>query len=126
MAYSKAEKYRSDNARKVNAKKFPHSYLYIIKIVDSNLYKIGVSNNPKRRIRDISGHLPYDIEVKYCAKHPHTYNLEEMIHDNFREQELRHEWFELSSIDLIAINNTLKDFREGNIFLTKRRDYVST
>lgn len=114
------EKYRSDNARKTNSKKFPNSYLYILNIVDTSYYKIGVSQSPKRRIRDISVCMPFDVKTIYLKEHPLTYNLEEFLHDAFRDKELKHEWFDLTKYDLVKISNTLNDFSEEGVYLEKR------
>lgn len=119
IPYPKKEEYRADNARKVNSKKFPNSYLYILNIENTPHYKIGVSNKPRRRIKDIRASIPYIVNVLYIQKHKNTYELEEMIHDNFKEKELIHEWFNLNNHDVSTILNTLKDFEEEGIYLTR-------
>lgn len=48
-----------------------------------------------------------------------TYNLEEMIHDNFEDKRLRHEWFDLNKEDVVSIIETLKYFNKERLYLTK-------
>jgi hypothetical protein len=65
------------------------SHLYIAKI--GEYYKIGVSDNPKRRLRDMQTHCPYDItltQVYYGAGHE-----EEMWHEENKDSHHRGEWF---------------------------------
>ena len=95
MASYKDEKYRSDNARKVNAKRFPDSKLYILKIKDMPIYKIGVSQSVKRRMRDIQSALPFDSKLIALFDINDAYQCEKEIHDLLKEYELRHEWFEI-------------------------------
>lgn len=58
------------------------------------------------------------------CKHPNTYELEEMIHQNFEGKEMIHEWFDLNDDDMHTIFNTLRDFREEGIFLTRVKPQI--
>ena len=90
-----SEKYRSDNARKVNAKRFPDSKLYILKIKDMPIYKIGVSQSVKRRIRDIRAALPFESKLIALFDINDAYQSEKEIHDILNKYALRHEWFKM-------------------------------
>lgn len=91
--------YRINNARKVNSKKYPNSNLYIIKICESNLYKIGVSQNTKRRFKDLSNSMPFNIDVMLNLSVKNAYTLESKVHDVFKHKHIKNEWFSLNLND---------------------------
>jgi len=113
----KLNDYRRDNARKVNQVKFPNSSIYIIKSKDDNIYKIGVSSNPSRRLKDIEAILPFDIETILVKKVNQAYDLEFIIHNYLKEHHLKGEWFKLQSIkEIINIIETWE--QEGQAHTT--------
>jgi len=121
MAYSQEEKqevifpkikesesYRKDNARKVNSKKKPNGYLYILQNKQFDLIKIGVSANPKRRIRDIKANLPFDTDCVFLNYYKDVYYLEELIHQRFKNNQIKGEWFQVYNEDVMGLKNVLK------------------
>lgn len=105
------EPYRSVNARKVNSKKKPNGYLYVLNIENTSHYKIGVSSNPKRRISDIRSSCPYNIDILFLEFYSHVYELEGMIHEELKNNEMRHEWFDLDSDKFKSLNTILKELK---------------
>jgi hypothetical protein len=110
-----SEAYRFDNARKVNSAKFPDGFIYIIKSNESDLYKIGVSNKPKRRIRDIAAVLPFEIETIFLQHYDDVYSLEKLIHDTLIINRVRREWFNSYPDDMIKLVSILKEIREKEV-----------
>lgn len=106
------EAYRSQNARKTNIKKFKGKLLsiYVLNIVGTNYYKIGVSNKPNRRIRDLKSATPFNIDTLYCNEYEEAYELENEIHQKIRDSYIKSEWFELSPAQVaeVIFNLTLK------------------
>jgi hypothetical protein len=100
--------YRNKNARKINSLKFPNSNLYIIKIKNYNLYKIGVSQNTNRRFKDIFNSMPFDCEIIYNQNQINAYLLEEKLHNLIINNHVKNEWFKLDNIDLIL--NEIKEW----------------
>ena len=78
---------------KENRKRNPHGYIYIIKLLGHDLYKIGVSVNPKRRRLEIDSALPFPIKAIGQFYFDHVYNMEENIHDSLEANRFRKEWF---------------------------------
>ena len=64
-------------------------YLYVIRCGD--YFKIGVSSNVQRRLKDMESACPYPLEL--CLVVPNEEGLEEFYHDFYREQHHRGEWF---------------------------------
>ena len=109
-----AEQYRIDNARKVNQKRFglhPNSSVYFIKIKDTNYYKIGVSQNIKRRIRDIRSFIPFEIELINIVKTNIAYDVEYELMKSFKQYQMKGEWFDLPFCAITKINGILKELK---------------
>lgn len=101
--------YRIQNANKTNSKKFPNSSIYIIKIKDTDYYKIGVSQNYHRRIRDISNSMPFVVELLYIKNHDEAYKIETQIHKTIETKYIKSEWFQLSGDDYKSVLNILSN-----------------
>lgn len=85
--------FRSDNARKANKSKFPDGFIYIMRLSGFDIYKIGVSNNPKRRLRDLQSANPFELKTLFCARFKDVYSLEEQLLDKFKMNQIKGEWF---------------------------------
>lgn len=122
MAYDKAKKeyiifpkveqleeYRSANARKVNSAKKPHGYLYVLQNYHFDLVKIGVSAAPKRRIRDIKSYVPFKIDYIYKKLFIDVYSLEEIIHDVYKENRIKGEWYQIHKDDVLKLIEFLNE-----------------
>ena len=58
-------------------------------------YKIGLSTDPIRRVREIQEYCPYDVELISFSGFRNSQLAEEILHDHFDEQHVRGEWFEI-------------------------------
>ena len=77
--------------------------VYVLKLKDKNIYKIGVTNDLNRRLKQISPRLPFEVEVEHTIKHNHIYNLEKELHERFSDKRMNGEWFRLNKSDLQEI-----------------------
>lgn len=125
MAYTQEKKdecYRSDNARKTNSKLNPDGYLYLIKLNGFDIYKIGVSSNPKRRIKDLKSANPFDIEIIFLAYFEDVYQLESLVLDLFTINKIKGEWFKAYEEDISNLKIILSDlYKKENYGSTKRK-----
>lgn len=101
--------YRAVNARKVNAQKYPDGYLYIIRLKGHHIYKLGVSRNPRRRIKDIAASNPFDIETKFLKFYKDVYQLEKLVLDRVELNKIKGEWFYSYEDDIEMMVELLKD-----------------
>lgn len=76
-----------------NKKRFPNGYVYLLKIENDSLYKIGVSQNVKRRIQDISSNLPYDLHILSIHYFEDVYDVEEYLAKKYKRSNERKEWY---------------------------------
>ncbi len=73
----------------------PNQVCYIMKNKRNNLYKIGVSNNPKYRERTLQSQEP-EIELIKVFKN----NIEDELHKDYAKHRVRGEWFDLNKIQV--------------------------
>lgn len=65
--------------------------VYAIQCVENGLIKLGVSNDPKRRLVALSCQSP--VEMVLLASRPGGYQMEKELHKRFAEHRRRGEWF---------------------------------
>jgi len=110
------QEYRKLNARKVNSAKFPDGHLYLLKMKGFDIYKVGVSKKPKRRILDLKAANPFELEVLFCSKFKDVYSLEELVLDVFKMNIIKGEWFnsfESDINDLLSCLNNILNVENG-------------
>jgi hypothetical protein len=103
---SKAESlndYRRENARITNLKKYPNSNIYVLKAINHNYFKIGVSQNIERRLRDVNSSSPIEVELLFSKKIRNAYDLERFIHELIKDYHLRNEWFEIDDYSVLEL-----------------------
>ena len=68
---------------------------YIIKDYNTGFYKIGKSRNPKIREKTLQSENPNIAIVKVFNE-----DIEKILHDSYKENRLRGEWFNLNNIQI--------------------------
>ena len=79
----------------------------MINIEETNKYKIGVSTNPRRRLRDISSYIPFNLKLLAINKVDNPYFFESEILKKYNSKLIKNEWFELGIEDVKWIMITL-------------------
>jgi hypothetical protein len=79
-----------------NRRKKPNGYIYFIKGENTNFYKLGVSENPKRRICDIDSYLPFNLEILSLHYFKNIYDIEDFISLKIDKYKIRREWYNLT------------------------------
>lgn len=87
-----------------------HYKTYLIKDCVNGFYKIGKSRNPRVREKTLQSEAPNIKIVKIFNK-----DIEKILHDEYKNQRLRGEWFDLNDIQVKYIcskygKETNKDF----------------
>lgn len=103
-------------------------YLYLIKA--GPYVKIGVAENPNKRLKEISTGCPFKPEIvatkalgKLC------YLVERYLHIQYADKCTNGEWFELDEADIKAIIDTPEDelvSNAANIINTNKEAYVES
>jgi len=70
-------------------------YVYLIRAQENGMYKIGVSKDPKVRIKQLQTGSNEDLVIieSFLSKYPHK--VETSLHNKFAPTKKRGEWFSL-------------------------------
>lgn len=81
--------------------------LYLIRIPELNISKIGVSKNPFKRIKELQTGCPYKLEISKIFESKYTTKVEKTLHYRFAHlkidediHNLGGEWFNLPIADV--------------------------
>lgn len=78
-------------------------YIYIIRQGDTRLFKIGVSNNPERRLKNLQTGNPHDLKIlKQFRCDVPAYGAERIIHAHLKDMHARGEWFDIPTDDKVV------------------------
>ena len=92
------------------SKTFDWCYVYLMKDVSNNYYKIGISKTPEYRERTLQSEKP-TIEMICNKKLPArkiAEAFEKALHTAFAEKRIRGEWFKLDDNDVMLLIETFK------------------
>jgi hypothetical protein len=101
-------RYPDDKARayKLQEKLYklePGKHLYIIQLGDTDIYKIGISKHPDKRLKQIQRKCPIPLTLIYTNFGHDDEFAERYLHVHFKRQRVKGEWFKLSTADIIHI-----------------------
>ena len=75
-------------------------YVYLIEDRDNNRYKIGVTNDLEKRLRNLQTGNSNHISIKESFQTQQPFKLEKMLHNKFRQYQYNNEWYELPTDDV--------------------------
>ncbi|MCB0735994.1 MAG: GIY-YIG nuclease family protein [Bacteroidetes bacterium] len=99
----KAEDLYNDNTAPINDDS--SCYVYLMKDLTNESYKIGISNSPEYRERTLQSEKP-NIELlltKEFHKRSIAQIFEKVLHEYFKNKRIRGEWFNLTTEDIIDL-----------------------
>lgn len=99
--------------------------IYLIKSLNEGIYKIGVSKNPNKRLKEIQTGNPAPVEIVQLYETEMAYKVEKALHNRYSHFNTHGEWFELSIKEEMSfletcasIEKTFKDLKNlGNPFI---------
>lgn len=75
------------------------NYVYLIADTQHRWVKIGVSNDPFRRLTELNkGQAPFPLELIACFAEEDAYKVEKILHRKFAAQRTNSEWFQYSVV----------------------------
>lgn len=98
-----------DLAVKIRTMKTPSWFGYIYILKSGDLYKIGQSAKPRKRLRQLRTGSALPIDVVYTMRTPHYKFVEKILHNRLAAKRVQGEWFALSETDLKYITQIDKD-----------------
>ena len=72
-------------------------YVYILKDNNSDLFKIGRSKNPIKRLSSLNTAAPYRLTLEHIIECDNYIKEEQFLHSILKLYKVRAEWFRLSS-----------------------------
>jgi hypothetical protein len=84
----------------------PHrftEYMYVLRCLDA--IKVGISQDPNRRVKDLQAANPYLIEIELVYKTPRhipSIEIERLAHATLKPFHLRGEWFKAEAMSLFG------------------------
>lgn len=82
-------------------------FVYVVKESVSGRYKIGISKDPERRMKELNTGNPEELVMVACYRATHDgYKSENLAHREFEQARLRSEWFD-SNTDVARLNNLM-------------------
>jgi len=81
--------------------------VYIIKIQDTNKYKIGRTINIKKRIKQFNTGNPENIKLEYFIETEHYLSLEKLLHEIFKNDKIGGEWYNFDDEKFKIVEATL-------------------
>lgn len=96
-------------------------YLIHCKFID--LYKIGISANPNKRIKQLQTGTPYELSIVSIFDCKYPFKTEKILHNSLNSKKapenfqydfehLKGEWFNLSVDDVLNFSDSCKKIEE--------------
>lgn len=93
--------------------------VYIIQKLTDSTFKIGVSKNPKQRLKAVQ--TGNDSPLKLLATHPseYAYKIEKTLQRQFSYCKKNGEWFNISLVEALGFVEMCQKIEENIIILKK-------
>lgn len=76
-------------------------FIYLIQMTGTNIFKIGVTSNLKKRLSRINSVIPFNIDVVLLRRINGAFELEQSIHEKIKHRHVNNEWFKIDDINEI-------------------------
>ena len=83
-------------------------YIYLLKLDGFNTYKIGISKDPKKRVKQLQTGSPEIIEILCTYKSDWAFKIESTLHRRYLQNNIRGEWFEFNYLNKDIFLNECK------------------
>lgn len=81
--------------------------VYIIQLADTDLFKIGISTDPHRRLRQLQSKCPVPLTLHWWW-YGHDYrSCEKYLHQALSSRRVKGEWFKLEACHLLQLHEIL-------------------
>lgn len=79
------------------------AYVYVIGGTEKP-YKIGITNNPERRLKNLQTGHPFELKIHHIEQIPESQVrlIEQTIHKTIKHKQTHGEWFDISLEDAIS------------------------
>ena len=100
-------------------------YVYLIQSIDSGLYKIGISNNPNKRLKQLQTGNGESLKLIHSFKSNYPNKLETALHNRYSHLKKINEWFNFDlSIEVNFINECEKIDEAINYLIKSGNEFI--
>jgi hypothetical protein len=96
-------------------------YVYLIRCEENNYYKIGITKNIERRLKQIQTGTPDKIYLVEKYESDFSSKIEKALHNYFIYCHRNNEWFELTLEDELKFLDLCKSMEKNFIFLKENK-----
>ena len=98
-------------------------YVYIIKDLDRNSIKVGVTqaSNPKHRLAQYTSHK-INFELLYIETIENCYEVENEIHITIEDKRIRGDWFDIDDLAIYKIIKLINKRKYEKIYYGRKKE----
>jgi hypothetical protein len=96
-------------------------YVYLIRCSENSYYKIGISKNVERRLKQIQTSSPDEVYLIHKYESKYASRIEKALHNFFISYHRNNEWFELSLNEEINFLEMCSSIEKNLIYLEENK-----
>jgi hypothetical protein len=96
-------------------------FIYLIRCSENSYYKIGITKNIERRLKQIQTSSPDHIYLVEKYESPYASKIEKALHNFFKSYHRNNEWFELSLTEEVKFLDMCSTIEKNLIYLEHNR-----
>lgn len=93
--------------------------VYLIQSLEEGYYKIGVSTNPKKRLKQLQTGNSSELKLIDSYSSEYADKIEKSLHNFLGANKKEGEWFDLSLLDALSFVDKCKNIEDNLIYLKK-------
>jgi len=94
-------------------------YIYLIQSLEEGYYKIGVSKNPQRRIKELQTGNSSPLKLIETYQSEYADKIERTLQRRYSHLNKEGEWFDMSIEEEVTFVKNCKAIEENLVFLKK-------
>ncbi len=98
--------------------------IYLIKNSEESHYKIGVSNNPMKRLSQLQTGCPSELILLETYQSEVSYEIEKVLHRWFSHLKKEGEWFDFSIVEEVEFKRNCEKIENTLKILTSNQDII--
>lgn len=98
------------------------AYVYLLKVSGEGIYKIGVSKNVERRVKQLQTGNPEKIEIIKTFLSQYPYKIENVLHRRYKVKHVFGECFQLTNEDINHFEESCRICETNFEILDERND----
>lgn len=93
--------------------------IYLIQSIENSYYKIGVSKNPKKRIKELQTGNSSKLKLVESYPSQYAHKIEKTLQRRYNHLRKEGEWFDFSLLDGVSFKEECQKLNERYDFLKK-------